>query len=348
MFSSEFLEQYKKGKRLFSDIILQYVDISDADLSGIIIKDSKLFFATFRNCKFANSKFVNCEIIYGSFYGGNFENSVFDSSSIDATLFQNIVTKNMKIERSKIIWSAILDSAAGEVDTSSSSTFKFFTSLSNLTEKDIVLGDWFLDDVLEKGSKRWKIPAEKIIPANGFLVLTGESWKLAFNNDGDDVHLLLPDGRTAASLTYPKLKSGMAFARVVASASGAFHCITATATPGAYNVCEDPVVAAKASVKKSSTPKKPKEKSVKAAVSKAKPKKQPVRYKNVLSGAAEPELPAIPEKLLRLKALVAGESAQGYQRPVDLLVEYEVLASVLAFIALMFIFLTAVFLQKRL
>ena len=137
MFSSEFLEQYKKGKRLFSDIILQYVDISDADLSGIIIKDSKLFFATFRNCKFANSKFVNCEIIYGSFYGGNFENSVFDSSSIDATLFQNIVTKNMKIERSKIIWSAILDSAAGEVDTSSSSTFKFFTGLSNLTEKDI-------------------------------------------------------------------------------------------------------------------------------------------------------------------------------------------------------------------
>src|SRR3989344_5800432 len=224
-----------------------------------------------------------------------------------------------------------------------------WVEIENRTAKDIVLADWFLDDVLEKGSKRWKIPADKIICAHGFLALTGETWKLAFNNDGDDVHLLLPDGRSAASLTYPKFKKGMAYARIPFSASGALHCVTATATPGSVNIFVDPIVLAKASAKKSSTSKNPKVKSAVSKTSKMKLKKQPVRYKNVLSSAEEPELPAIPEKLLRLKALVGGESARGAERPVELWLKHEFLAFAIALsilTELLFRPLTAVF-QKR-
>src|SRR3989344_2354105 len=84
LFSNDFLDQLKGGKKLFSDIVLQYVDIADANFNEITFKNSKLFFATFRNCSFKNAKFVNCEI-----------------------------------------------------DTSSSSLLKFFTDISQVTEKDL-------------------------------------------------------------------------------------------------------------------------------------------------------------------------------------------------------------------
>ncbi len=137
LLSKDFLDQCKEGKKLFSDVVLQYVDISDMNFNEIIFKDSKLFFATFRNCSFKGVKFVNCEIIYGTFYGGNFEDTNFDNCVIDMTLFQKITVKDLKILRSKLMWSAILESAIGEVDISSSTQFKFFTNISQLTEKDL-------------------------------------------------------------------------------------------------------------------------------------------------------------------------------------------------------------------
>src|SRR3989338_7042450 len=104
LLSSDFLEQYKQGVRLFSDVILQYIDLSNIDLNCITIKNSKLFFATFRDCNFSNAKFINCEIIYGTFYGGNFKNALLDNCVIDATLFQRIQAKEMKILRSRLVW----------------------------------------------------------------------------------------------------------------------------------------------------------------------------------------------------------------------------------------------------
>ena len=137
LFSNDFLDQLKGGKKLFSDIVLQYVDIADANFNEITFKNSKLFFATFRNCSFKNAKFVNCEIIYGNFYGGDLENTIFDNCVIDLTLFDKILCKNMKVTKSKLIWSAIFGSAASEIDTSSSSLLKFFTDISQVTEKDL-------------------------------------------------------------------------------------------------------------------------------------------------------------------------------------------------------------------
>src|SRR3989338_4598573 len=111
--------------------------VADANFNEITFKNSKLFFATFRNCSFKNAKFVNCEIIYGTFYGGNLENTIFDNCVIDLTLFDKILCKNMKVTKSKLIWSAIFGSAASEIDTSSSSLLKFFTDISQVTEKDL-------------------------------------------------------------------------------------------------------------------------------------------------------------------------------------------------------------------
>lgn len=135
--SRDFKDQLKEGKRLFSDIILQYVDESDVDVSGVTIKNSKLFFATFRNSNFKNSKFVNCEIIYGSFYGGNFENTLFENCVIDFTLFQGAQFKNVKVSKSKLNLSAFFNTAIGELDLSSSTLIRVFTNPSQITAKDI-------------------------------------------------------------------------------------------------------------------------------------------------------------------------------------------------------------------
>ena len=137
LLSKEFLDMYKEGGRTFSDITLQYMDIADVNLTDLIIKNSKLFFATFRNCNFKNSKFINCEIIYGSFYGGNLEGVVFDNCTIDMTLFQDTIFRDTKISKSRLIWSAFLNTAIGEIDLSSSTKFKVFTDLSEITAKDI-------------------------------------------------------------------------------------------------------------------------------------------------------------------------------------------------------------------
>jgi len=39
VFSSEFLERYKSGEREFSNINLQYAEISGVDLSNVVIKN---------------------------------------------------------------------------------------------------------------------------------------------------------------------------------------------------------------------------------------------------------------------------------------------------------------------
>ena len=135
--SKDFKDQLKEGKKLFSDIVLQYVDESDIDLSGLTIKNSKLFFATFRNSNFKNAKFINCEIIYGTFYGGNFENTLFENCIIDFTLFQDTMFKNVKIAKSTLNLSAFFNTAIGEVDLSSSTKIKVFTNPSEITAKDV-------------------------------------------------------------------------------------------------------------------------------------------------------------------------------------------------------------------
>lgn len=134
MFSSEFLEGYKNGQREFSNINLQYADISGANLNDIIIKDSKLFFVTFRSCDFSNAKFINCEIFFGTFLGGSFTNAVFEKCIIDFTLFERINPKNTKILKSKVSWSGILYSIMSEIDVSSSDTFRFITDISQITQ----------------------------------------------------------------------------------------------------------------------------------------------------------------------------------------------------------------------
>ncbi|MCX6815474.1 MAG: hypothetical protein NT120_01300 [Candidatus Aenigmarchaeota archaeon] len=136
IFSNELIEQYKEGKREFVNINLQYADIS-MPLKDLVIRDSRLFFVTFRDCDLSNAKFINCEIFYGTWYGGILENAVFDDCAIDYGLFDKTIFRNTKIVKSKITWSGMLGQPINELDMSTSTQFKIITDMSQITPEAV-------------------------------------------------------------------------------------------------------------------------------------------------------------------------------------------------------------------
>ena len=76
--------------------------------------------------------------------------------------------------------------------------------LYNCSSEDVNLIGWRIDDILGKGSKQHIIKENKIIKAKSHLVLTNEETKVIFNNSGDEVNLLWPDGTVVDSVSYEK------------------------------------------------------------------------------------------------------------------------------------------------
>jgi len=83
--------------------------------------------------------------------------------------------------------------------------------LYNCSSRDVDLIGWQIDDILRKGSKPYTIKKSKIIKANGHLVLTNEEIKVIFNNSGDEVNLLWPDGTVVDSAQYGKSIEGQSY-----------------------------------------------------------------------------------------------------------------------------------------
>jgi hypothetical protein len=186
MFSSEFLERYKNGEREFDNVNIQYSDISGKSFNDIIIKNSRLFFVTFRNCNFTNAKFINTEIYYATFYGGDFSNFVADNCKIDFTLFDNILPRRTNFIKCKFTWSAIFNSAAGEIDTSSCTFFKFYTNPSQITQSDIDAAMKFLGPVIDQLDISIKTQIKKDLESDAqrYSIKINESHKnnSAYNN----------------------------------------------------------------------------------------------------------------------------------------------------------------------
>ncbi|GEM_PF-5953216 len=133
--SKELLERYKSGEKEFSNINLQFAEIS-SNLENITIKNSRLYFVTFFNCIIKNVKFINCEIFYGSFNGGFLENTVFEKCKIDFVTFRNGILKSSEIKNSNLSWLLILSRPLGDLNITNSSQFKVLNNIENVSEKD--------------------------------------------------------------------------------------------------------------------------------------------------------------------------------------------------------------------
>lgn len=115
-------------------------------------------------------------------------------------------------------------------DPAGSDTTSEFIELFNTGSSAVDVGGWQVDDA-EGGSGAYTIPPGTTIAAGGYVSLTRAVTKIALNNDGDTVRLLVPDGSVKGSFSYDDSSEGLSWNR-----QGSGYVESTTVTPGAANV----------------------------------------------------------------------------------------------------------------
>jgi hypothetical protein len=153
----------------------------------------------------------------------------------------------------------------------------------NPTDGTIPLAGWSIDDVADGGSRPVPFPIDAALAPGEYRRIDGLS--IVWNNDGDDVRLIAPNGKTSDETSYGPVKKGTGVAMTFGSNGRPLgSCATVHATPGAPNRCAE------------APPKIAKKKASKKTVATA--RKHEVRYRNLLSDAvAAPERRSIFSRL---------------------------------------------------
>jgi beta-lactamase superfamily II metal-dependent hydrolase len=86
-----------------------------------------------------------------------------------------------------------------------------WVELYNPTSKEIDLSGASIDDIANGGGKPYTIPQDTTIRAGGYWVWHTDNY---FNNAGDDVRLLAPDGKEVDSFTYGSSSHDKSWARI--------------------------------------------------------------------------------------------------------------------------------------
>lgn len=136
----------------------------------------------------------------------------------------------------------------------------------NPNDEAVSLLGWAIDDVEEGGSKPLHISDGSVLQPGEFFRL--EYLSIVWNNDGDDVRLIAPNGKLSHAVTYGSVKKGAAVAMLFSDdgrQSG--QCPTMHATPGAENRCAEALPKAKKQTTKKTT---------------VEERKHDVRYRNLL------------------------------------------------------------------
>jgi hypothetical protein len=81
-----------------------------------------------------------------------------------------------------------------------------FIELLNTNSIPIDLGGWMLDDALSGGSRRYMIHPGTMIEPKGMLVFFRSQTRIALNDEGDGVWLLVPDGRAVDGMIYTRTR----------------------------------------------------------------------------------------------------------------------------------------------
>ena len=107
----------------------------------------------------------------------------------------------------KIIISEIYPNSEGRDNRNGSYEW---IELYNDSDRDVNLGGWMIDDILEKGSKAYLIENE-IIKARSYKIFDAAYTKIALNNTGDEINVLWPDGTVVDKIKYEKADEGLSY-----------------------------------------------------------------------------------------------------------------------------------------
>ena len=173
MYSQQLMEQFRAGRKEFSNIFLQFCEINSTDLSGIVFNNSKIEYARFWFSNMKGVKFVNCDIYFSGFYCANLENAVFENCTIDMTRFDGAEVKNTKMTNSKLSYCLATNLNLGEIDFHGSSRFKMITNPDSITDEDVA------DAIKIIGNRTEDLPIE----IKSAILKRGQSMAEKFNKD---------------------------------------------------------------------------------------------------------------------------------------------------------------------
>lgn len=138
LYSQQLLDRFNSGQKEFTNIHLHFCTLDNVDLSGMIIKDSKLEYTAFWHSNLKDAKFINCDMFFVSFYTALLENTIFDKCKIEMARFDSARLKSTKIINSAVSYCLIIDANMGEVDLTNTSQFKLINNVAAVTDHDIV------------------------------------------------------------------------------------------------------------------------------------------------------------------------------------------------------------------
>lgn len=103
--------------------------------------------------------------------------------------------------------------------------------LRNDSDRVVKLAGWTIDDGPDAGSKPFALGSEMAVQPHSYLIL--ENLTVAWNNGGDAVRLIAPDGTVVDSIVYPTVKTGFGYALT----SDGSWCLTERPSMQSANEC---------------------------------------------------------------------------------------------------------------
>lgn len=104
--------------------------------------------------------------------------------------------------------------------------------LYNPSTEPVDIGGFMLDDALGKGSKPHVLPLGTVLKPGQVLVLPKTVTALSLSNNGDEVHVLDPNGTVIHSVQFAKFKKATSLV-----SNGTTSCVSDVASPGTIQSC---------------------------------------------------------------------------------------------------------------
>ena len=149
LFSRDVRDEYENGRRVFENIEVSYAEMEGFVLDGIVFKNCKFSFTSFRLSKLKNARFISCEFFFGSFYGADLEDALFENMKMDFIRFDTAVFSRTIFRKCSISYSTMMNANVNAAEFSNCVKFKVFDSAASITESDLRSAAGILMPVLE-------------------------------------------------------------------------------------------------------------------------------------------------------------------------------------------------------
>jgi len=133
----EVREQYKNGRRDFSNVEVQWADFSGTDLSDINFSNSKLSITTFFRCNLENANFSDCDIYATSFNSADLSGATFDKSKLNWIRFDNAIFKNTSMRNATVMHVTLINCNTAGLKIDNTSQFNVFRTAEEIPDLEV-------------------------------------------------------------------------------------------------------------------------------------------------------------------------------------------------------------------